>query len=245
MRSRWLQIVLGVFVVLLALGYLFRNALATQVAALVLERTSPKLHCTRPEVSLSSSLTRVSFGEVECTMAEGPTRYAHVEGTSQIVLGIFEPSQLHIEKVTVDMRDRDVSHVQADTVAELASVTGLMEVLYKGMIDFSEMYSPDAPPVLIDELKMTRAGKQEALLHAFRKSADGEWDRCQASNVEATGVAKLVNLRELDMRIMPDRGQLQLGVYMSKPERNEEPDIAVDIRARALNDKRPSFSVQL
>jgi hypothetical protein len=143
------------------------------------------------------------------------------------------------------MRDRDVSNVKADTMSELAGITGLMETLYKGMIDFSELYSPDAPPVLIDELTMTRAGKREALLHGFKKSSDGAWDRCQAATVKATGVAKLFELRKLDLHVMPDRGTLKLSILTSKPERGEVPDMAVAIRASALDAKRPQFSLHM
>jgi hypothetical protein len=210
-----------------------------------MDHSSPDLHCTPPEVSIAASLARISFGEVECTIAEGPVRYAHVEGTSEIVLGVLEPSQLHIQKVTVDMRDRDISNVKPDTISELAEITGLMDMLYKGMIDFSQMYSPDAPPVLIDELTMLRAGKREAQLESFRKSSDGAWDRCQAADVKATGIAKLVNLRELDLRVTPERGLMNLSIYTSKPERGEAPDMAVGIRAKALDGKRPRFSIQL
>jgi hypothetical protein len=143
------------------------------------------------------------------------------------------------------MRDRDVSHVDSDTLSQIASVTGLMDMLYKGMIDFSEMYSPDAPPVLIDELTMTRAGKREALLRDFEKSRDGEWDRCQASYVKATGIAKMVELRNLDLHVMPERGKLELEIYLSKPDHGDEPDMSVAIQARALNDKRPQFSIHM
>jgi hypothetical protein len=245
MRKRWVQVTLGVFVVLLAASYLLRDVIATKVGALVLEGSSPKLHCTRPKVSLSATLTRIEFDAVECTMAEGPVRYARVEGTSTIALHLFGQSQLHIPKVKVDMRDRDVSHVEPDTMSELASVTGLMDMLYKGIMDFSEMYSPDAPPVTIEELTMLRAGKQEALLHEFRKSSDGEWDRCQAADVKASGVAKLVTLRSLDLRVKPDEGQLQLAIYMSKPDKGENPDMSVAIRAEALDEKRPRFAIQM
>lgn len=245
MRRRWIQITVGVLVLLLAVGHLLRDVLATQVAALVMERSSPELHCTPPKVAISATLSTITFDEVECTIAEGPVRYAHVEGTSEIAVNLFEPSQLHIPKITVDMRDRDISNVKPDTISELAAVTGLMDMLYKGMIDFSEMYSPDAPPVFIDELTMLRAGKREARLQGFRKTGDGEWDRCQATDIQATGIAKLVSLRDLDLRVTPARGLINLSIYTSKPDTGEKPDMSVGIQAKALDSQRPRFSIEL
>ena len=245
MRRKWIQIIIGVFVLLFALGYLLRDPIANQVAAVVLARSSPDLHCTPPKVAIAASLSNITFDDVECTIAEGPVRYAHVAGTSEIAINLFEPSQLHIPKITVDMRDRDISNVQPDTIAELAAITGLMDMLYKGMIDFSEMYSPDAPPVFIDELTMLRAGKREAHLKSFRKTSDGAWDRCQAADVRATGIAKLVDLRQLDLRVTPARGLMNLSIYTSTPEPGEKPDMSVGIQASALDSKQPRFAIEL
>lgn len=244
MRSTFSKILVGLLALVLLLavvGYLSRNTLANHLATLAIDR-SPKLHCTEPNISIGAALDRVSIGEIECTMSEGPLRYAHVEGNTEVELSMFKPTFVHVEKVTIDQRDRDVSHIKADTMGDMAEVTGLADVLYKGMLDFSELYSPTAPPILVDKLTMTRAGKKEAVLQEFRKTADGDWDRCRAPRVEAPGIAKLVALRELDMRVMPSRGLLKAGVYLDKkPEPGEKPDIAVAIEGERLDGKHPKF----
>jgi hypothetical protein len=246
-RSRSFRIILGilgVFAALVVLSYAFRDALASNLAAAAIDRSS-KLHCTKPKIAIATSLDRVELGEIECTMNEGPIRYAHVEGESVVELKFFKPLNVHIENVTIDMRDRDVSHVKADTVGELAKITGLMDILFKGMLDFGQLYSPNAPPVEIDELTMRRAGKQEALLHGFRKTSDGEWDRCQSANVKAPGIATLVTLQGLDMWVKPEQGRMSLNLFLTKPARGAEPDMEIGVLGRQLGGAHPKFSIKL
>lgn len=83
------------------------------------------------------------------------------------------------------------------------------------------------------------------MLRDFRKTSDADWDRCQAAYVKATGIAKLVELRALDLRVTPERGLMNLSIYMSKPERDEQPDMSVAIRASGLDEKRPQFSFHM
>jgi hypothetical protein len=242
-----IRIVLGFAAVVLVAGvlaYAFRDPLATKLADVALDRSS-KLHCTEPRIHLGSALDRIEVGAIECTMREGPLRYARTRGLTAIELDMFEPTLVTVDKVEIDMRDRDASKVRTDTEGDLVEITGLADMLFKGMLDFSELYSPSAPPVTVRELTMSRAGKREAVLKDFRKTSDGEWDRCQAPSVSAPGIAQLVSVRGLDLRVMPSKGRLNADVYLTKPGPNSKPDITVTVEGRRLDQPRPQFEVEL
>jgi hypothetical protein len=63
------------------LGYAFRDQLAAKVAGVALERSS-KLHCTKPRIHLGRALDLIEVGAIQCTMAEGPLRYARTHGAA-------------------------------------------------------------------------------------------------------------------------------------------------------------------
>jgi hypothetical protein len=247
MRRRLAQLslaLLALLLVLAAFGYGFRDKLATALARVALERSS-KLHCTHPAIHIAGNLSQIAISELECTMRDGPIRYVRTHSETTIELSHLRPLNVHIEKAVIDQRERDVSDVHTDALGEMAKVAGLSDTLFKGMLDFSELYSPTSPPVTIDELDMKRAGKREALLHGFRKSLDGHWDRCWAATVETPGVGSAVAVQALDMRVTPSHGRLSASVYFTRPKLGQEPDLAIHVEGRHLDERHPQFNVKL
>jgi hypothetical protein len=247
MRRTVVKILVGVLaasVVLSVVVYAFRNSIATRLAGFTLERRSEP-HCTHPQISIARTLDRVSIGDIECTKTDGPLRYFRSQGEIVLELESFKLQRVTVEKATVDLRDRDVSRAETNTLGDLASLTGFADMLLKGMVDASELYASDSPPVQIAQLTMKRAGKKEADLYDFRKQPDGEWDVSHAARVETPGIGGVANIRDLDLRVTPSRGTMNIGVFFSKPQRGEEPDMAVHVEGKKLDQNKPQFSMKL
>jgi hypothetical protein len=152
---------------------------------------------------------------------------------------------VHVPKVTIDQRERDVSHVRTNTMGDLGELAGFSQTLYKGMLDSAELYSPSVPLVEADTLIMKRAGKVESVLHGFKQSLDGEWNRSQAVSVE-TGTG-LVSVQALDLRVTPARGRMTASVYVPKPKgaTGEKPDMKVRVTAVGLGEKHPRITLEI
>lgn len=231
--------------VLCGFAYAFRNVIATSWVGAAIERREG-MHCTKPQVAIASGLDRMSIGKIECTMNEGPVRYAGTEGDTVIELSGFQPQRVWLEKLTLDQRERDVSHIDSNMLGDAMHVAGFSDTLVKGMLDASELYSTDPLPVTVDELVMKREGKREVVLHDFRKALDGVWDRSWASRVETPGLSSsLVAVQALDMRVTPSHGRLNASVYFATPKHGQPPDLALHVEAKQLDKTKPLFSVGL
>lgn len=243
--ARILTAVAAFVVVVCAATYLFRDALATRAAGFAIDH-SDQLHCTRPDIDIAAGLDRILIGEVECTMDSGPVRYVHTEGLTTVRLSGLKDLSVHVDKATIDQRDRDVSNVETNTLGDVAEIAGVTDMLYKGMLDAAELYSPTLPPVEVDELVMKRAGKLDSVLHGFRQSLDGEWNRSQAARVQPPGGGdQPVSVRSLDMRVTPDKGKMTANIFLSDPSPGEKPDMTVNVEGHRLDASHPKISLEI
>lgn len=243
---RWIKIVLGVLIsaVLVAgLSYGFRNSIATRALAYMLDHQE-KLTCSHPEVEVASSLAWADVAPLDCKIRRSPMSEFKTMGPSRMFLKPFGVERIHVPRAVFDFHDRDVSHVQLDSDGELANVVKMTDPMVKGILDSSETYSPDQPPMLIDHLTMQRGGKRESVMHEHTTTMDGVWSRSHAERVDF-GMEGIATVREFDMRVTPRRGKLRMLVHLGDAEPGEKPDALVKLDGSELDQPKPRFDLSL
>ena len=249
MRRKAIKVVgiaLLVLAGLLALTYALRDPLATRVLALVLERKSD-MHCTKPEVSIAAALDVVHIGALECTRSIGPMRYFAAKSGIEVSLRNFSAERVQMKAADVDLRERDVSHVQMVNLGgELGKLVGFSESLVKGNLDSHDMYANDSPRVVIDSVRVTRAGKLEAVMYAFEKSTGGRWDRTFARSVKMPGMSGIAAIQAFDVRVTRTRAETSASVYLgSTPKPGAQPDLNLKVAGVRLESDAPRFQLKL
>lgn len=225
-----------------AFGYVCRD----RVGAAVFSRAVSQrrgLTCSAPEVNVAASLNYVRLSPLHCQVSEGPVR-AFETGVTHLRLLRLHVRSAELESATVDYRERDVSHVKASqpeksrTLVELR----LRQKLLSAMLDASEMYSLDAPSVSVKTLTATRAGRVQFVMHAFRNSLDGTWNRSQAERVECPADGG-VELRALDMRVVPGWGKLS--AILPEGPKTQAQAMALWLEGRRLDGLKPRVLTEL
>ena len=231
---------------LLVLVYVLRDPLATRATALYLEH-APGLQCDAPQVTIARGLDTIHISPLACTREEGPMRRFAAHSGIEVSLRGLSVERVHLAAAEVELRDRDVSHVQmASLGSELSKVVGLADALVKGNLDSHAMYANDSPPVVIDRLRVLRAGKQEATLLGFEKSTDGRWDRSYARKVDVPGAGGLVSIQAFDLRVTRSRAQTTAAVFLGgRPKPGAKPDIKLQVEGARLESDAPRFDVDL
>jgi hypothetical protein len=203
------------------------------------------LSCSQPEVRVAASLNYVRLSPLQCQVSGGPVR-GFETGVTHLRLRRLYVRSAELESATVDYRERDVSHVKANqpdasrTLAELH----LRQKLVSAMLDASEMYSVDAPNISVKTLTATRGGRVQFVMHEFRKSLDGSWNRSQAERVECPSDAS-VELRGLDMLVVPGWGRLSAVLAQGSRARTNEQSVALRLEGRRLDGLRPRVVTEL
>jgi len=248
MRPAYRALAIGLLVLaaLLAVSYVLRDPLATAILAFKLDR-DPDMHCTKPEVKISAAFDNVHIGPLECRREVGPMRYFAAKSGMDVRLHHFSAERVQLSAAEVDMRERDVSHVEMGSFgSELSKIAGLSDSLIKGNLDSRDMYSNDSPPVSIDTVRVSRAGKLEAVMHGFEKSTDGRWDRTFAKTVEMPGAGDLMAIQAFDVRVTEARAQMSAAVYLGgKPKPGATPDIRLKVSGARLESAAPRFEIRL
>ena len=243
---RWAKIIVGIGV---AIGLLFggayvcRSEIATAATAFVLDRDE-NAKCTHPEIEVAASLDLVHVSPVECRLSKGPLKRMQTFGRMRITLDGFDVKQVHIPRATFDARDRDVSHVELNTLGDIADLFGASQGLIKGVLDGHDNYQADPIPMTIGQLTTLREGKKDGVMYDYREWKDGVWYRSNAARM-SSGTEGLAEVRNFDMRIAPNRARLSMGIYLGEAERGEEPDAELRLESRNLNDRKPKFEMEL
>jgi hypothetical protein len=228
------RLLLTLALALSAFGYVCRD----RVGAFVFSRALSQrrgLTCSLPEVSVAASLNSVRLSPLHCQVSEGPVR-SFETGVTLLRLRRLHVRSAELESATVDYRDRDVSHVRTSQL-DVAD-RRLRQKLLAAMLDASEMYSVDAPNISVETLTATRGGRVQFVMHAFRKSLDGTWNRSQAERVECPAEAD-VELYGMDMRVVPGWGKLSAVVTKGTPR------ATLWLEGRRLDGMRPSMIAEL
>jgi hypothetical protein len=231
------------FAVMLGVAYALRSEIATDVAAFMLDR-SDSTRCSHPEIVVDSSLEEAEVGPIECRVYRGPMRRGETFGRTRILLDGFQVKHMYVPRATFDFRERDISHVETNTLGDLADFVGMSESLIKGALDARDQYDPDAKPMTIGQVTMLRAGKKESQMFEQRQQMDGVWLRTYAARV-ATGIEGLAEVRNFDMRVTPKRARLTMGIYLGEAERGEKPDGELRLEGRDLDSPHPKFDLSL
>jgi hypothetical protein len=236
-------IAVAALMLLAAAGYMFRDPLATRGAAFMLDR-SGDTRCTHPTVHISSSLQRITLSPFQCEMFKpGPLKSFSADSDVVLRLEGLQLTQIFVAQATMDQRDRDTSHVQSDTLGDVANVMGVRDGLVKGLLDASESFSPGGPEMRADTVIAKREGKVESVMKGFRRTFEDGWECQHAARLE--GGAGVVAMRDFDMRVNKTHGKLSLDLHFGKPERGEDPDIQLKMEATGLDQKAPHVSMSL
>src|SRR4051812_23255835 len=148
------------FVTALAgLGYVFRSAIATRAFAEFVDHREG-VRCSHPRLELAPSLDVLEMAPFECSFGRGPLASAQTFTPTRIRLKAFGVEQIHVTRAAMNFRARDVSDIPSNTLEDIANITGMRDQLIKAVLDASEMYSPDAPPVSVDHLTILRERKR-------------------------------------------------------------------------------------
>jgi len=224
---------LGVF------AYACRNSLAT---ALLSRALSVGVSCNAPEVQINASLTQARVSPLRCQVSEGPVK-AFETGETRLRLLRLRVREAQLEYASVDYRERDVSKVRSSASGDLLYVLGLRRGLVRSMLDASEMYSLDAPQVTVNKLTAQREGQVELVMHGFKKTMDGSWNRSQAERVECPSDPRLA-VRDLDMRVMPRRGSVSAALFIGAQAVGARA-LELKLEGRQLDSARPRFNMAL
>lgn len=224
------------------LSYVFRDPLATKVAAFALDRRSGR-RCTHPDLRIDGSLELVTISPIDCSIAKGPIARFSTQSDMEVQMNGFKPGTARVAQAIMDQRERDVSHVESNTLADLADLVGFRDQLVKGMLDAAESFSSDGPVLRVATLVAKRGGKREAVMRDFERSFDNGWVSQRAERVEAG--PKVAEIRNFDMRVTPSRGVLTLEIFLGKPEPGDEPDIKLKLEGSRLNEKKPHFELSM
>ena len=230
-----------VLIALFAVIHVFRDQLATRGLALVVDNLT-SVHCTHAHVHITPSLRRIFVSPLECQIEAKPMRHLTTHDDAMITMGAIGIDDVHVKRVTVDYKERDLSKVHSNTLGDIAELIGVSDKLVKSLLDASENYSSSAPPVHVDVLTMQRAGETAAVMHDFSKSADGVWERTFAERVESGPI----EIRAFDMHATPSRGRFRGNIYLgSKDTRGEKPDVQLELDGEQLDSAEPRVTVHV
>jgi hypothetical protein len=234
--------VCAVLVLLAAALYVFRDAVATQAADVILDQREG-LRCTRPKIHVAASLALATVSPIECTIQKGPLQGFSAPEGLEITLNGFKPKLVHAKHLVMDQRQRDVSHVEKKSAGKIPGFSQMSNQFVKGMLDASEQFSTGGPMVRADTMVVKRAGKTESVMRDFTRSSEFGWDRQTASRLE--GIPDVVSIRNFDMKVTPKKGELTLAIYLGKPDPGEKPDAQLKVDGRDLNQAKPQFDIRL
>lgn len=236
------RLLLSLALGILVFGYMCRDRVGELVFASALNQRRG-LTCSQPEVSVAASLNSVRLSPLRCRVSEGPVR-AFETGVTHLRLRRLRVRSARLESATIDYRERDVSHVRAtrSPLDQKAADARLRQKLLAAMLDASEMYSVDAPNVSVKTLTASRGGRVQFVMHGFRKSLDGTWNRSQAERVECPAHDG-VELRGLDMRVVPGWGKLSAVLTAGVPSGAARATLWIE--GRRLDGVRPSVVAEL
>ena len=241
--TKILLAVLLSFAVLSGVAYVFRDGIATGMFALIID-SRRGVRCSHPELEVASTLDAVTMQPIECSFTGGPLASAQTFTPATIALDGFGVDHIRVSRAVMNFRKRDVSEIPSNTLEDIANITGMRDQLMKAVLDASEMYSANAPRVLVDQLTITRERKKESVIHDFVMTQDGEWNRSRGAKVDV-GIEGLAALRNFDRRVTASRGQLKLDLYLGDAERGEEPDTTLQLDGTQLDrDARFKLSLQ-
>jgi hypothetical protein len=230
------SILVGV-IVLAALAYIARDSVSSFMFGLALDQRRG-FHCSHPTLRVTRDFQRISVAAFACELGTSPVARFDT-GPATIVLRGIHAERVEVEAATLDYRPRDTSHVQMNTLGDLTQVAGISTNFVKSMLDASEMYSLNAPIVVVNELSAKRAGKLESRMHGLRRSTRELWDRTQIQRLDPAGQA-LVSVRNLDMEVTPSRGHMSASIRIGG-----EPGVELHLRGEALNTPRPRMQLSL
>ena len=235
------RMVLLMALVLGAFAYACRNSLGTALFSRALSRQSG-LRCTQPDVQISASLTQIRVAPLRCQLAQGPVKAFETSEARLRLLGL-RIRAAHLDFAAVDYHDRDVSRVRANGSKDAPNVSTLRQLLMKTMLDASEMYALDAPAVSVNKLTAKRDGRVQLVMHGFKKTMDGPWNRSQAERVECPDEPRLA-VRDLDMRVLPRSGTVSAALLFA-PQAEGERARELKLEGRQLDGFRPRFTTAL
>jgi hypothetical protein len=241
--SRLLKIVLlaaAASVILNAVAYVFRDALATRVFAFVVDGLD-SVQCDHAAVRVSRDLHEIRIAPLDCTIEEKPMHRLRTLDDAVITLDSVGIEDVRIRRVIVDYKERDISQVRSNTLGELAAFAGLSDKLVKSLLDASESFSTSAPPIKADVLTLNRGGEKAATMHDFVKSNDGVWERTYAARLESGPV----ELHAFDMRVTASSGRLAANLYVGKGEPGEKPDVPLLLEGAELDTKAPRVTLHV
>jgi hypothetical protein len=238
----WLGVVVT-FGALVGLGYGLRSEIATRAFAFIIDQREG-IRCSHPRLEVAKSLDAVVLAPIECSFNAGPLASAQTFAPAKITLARFAVERIHVARAAMNFRKRDVSDIPSNTLEDIANLTGMRDQLIKAVMDASEMYSQDAPPVSVDRLTILRERERESVIHDFVMTKDGMWSRSRGSKVEV-GIEGLAALRNFDRRVTATRGKLRLDIYLGDGEPGEKPDVELWLDGTHLDGRNPRFQLSL
>jgi hypothetical protein len=217
-------------------AYVFRDEVATHALALAVDNIKT-LQCNHASVHITPSLRRIHVTPLDCTIEGKPMKHLSTHSDAVVTMGLVGIDDVHIERATVDYKERDLSNVTSNTLGDIAAFTGVSDKLVKSLLDASENHSTSAPPIRIDTLTIQRAGETSAVMHDFSKTPDGIWERTSAAKVTSGPI----EINDFDMRATPSQGRLTGEVHLGKAV----PDVALEIKGAKLDTQQPSVTLHV
>jgi hypothetical protein len=243
MRMRTIFLAIGAFALLVALlGYLARNAIATKLAAVVLDRKT-NIRCSHPDLNLSAALDTLIVSPFSCRIESGPITEFTTEAALIADLSWLRPRSMHVARAGLDQRERDLKNVHMNALQAIAEFTGMTDELVKSMLDGSELYSSDNPALQVDALNVKRGGKHKSIMRNFRKTLDGSWNRTQTDVIDSG--ASPVSVGDLDMRVTPSRGIGLVSIYFGKRTPGSKADIRLELTGERLDTTAPQVQLRV
>jgi hypothetical protein len=212
-RRRRYRVLLGIVTMLglACIAYIARDPLVTVALRSALGMRAG-FSCTHPHASLSAGLQTLTVTPFACELGRSPVQHFDT-GMAVVVIRGFRPKRVEVGEVTLDYRQRDISHVEMNTTGDLAAAAGIVDGFVKSMLDACEMYSISGPEVMIRDLVSKRGGVIESRIHGFHLSNRGLWSRTQIMRLQPAG-QRSVTVTDLDMQVTPSQGKMRATIHV-------------------------------
>jgi len=172
--KRVLLSLLGAWLALSAAGLIFRDPIASYAAAKVMASKGFECNAVSVHVPLRLPPSPVVLEPAQCGVKEGPLESIEFKSPVRVVLHGAGIEIIRVASLSLDLRVRGQPDVEMNTLGDVTKLLGADHPAIELMIDTAVLSKEKSPPVLAEEVKVTRGGEPVAELHEMRVVSTSE-----------------------------------------------------------------------
>jgi hypothetical protein len=165
--TRGVVLILVAALLLLSIGGLvfFRDAILSALASRSMAQRGLLCGKVVLHVPLALPPSPIVMEATRCEVAEGPLAAVELKAPLSIHLDGFQVGSIRCASVEVDLRPRAPREVALNALGDLTRLVGLEHAALDLMFDTAALSSQRAPPLLVTEMLVRRAGKVVISFH--------------------------------------------------------------------------------